>query len=278
MTGEIESYTPNYKLRRINFDYATWHDSMNKNMSDIDTLLRAAILFTSVSGGVWYNSTVYVVGNLVVDPDTYSLWLCESNHTSASSPTTFATDRTNNPSYWSLYSRPSTAMVNWATATTYNINQVVHNVAANVFAICIADHTSGVYATDVAANKWIEFFDYSSISGFLNDYTDGFLAESGTITSTFTTGTNATVANRRYKVTGACTVTLPTLASGEFVIIELAVADGVAVTIGRNSQTIDGAAADDTWTGDGGVSGPVFRYSYSSAGAIKSELIGGVTI
>lgn len=99
-------------------------------------------------------------------------------------------------------------------------------------------------------------------------------AHNGVLTSTITSGTVAMTAGGRYRITGG-QADLPTLLSAQFVIVELDPAAGTTVTVGRNAQTIDGAAEDDTYIGDGGAS-PVIRYSYSSAGAVKSEIIGSV--
>lgn len=101
-----------------------------------------------------------------------------------------------------------------------------------------------------------------------------FMAFSGKITATLTSGTTAMTDKRRTRITGG-TGTLPAFSSGSFVIAELRPANGVTVTVGRNSQTIDGTAADDTYTGDGGP-GILVLYKYVSAGVITSEIIGSV--
>lgn len=48
----------------------------------------------------WANSITYAVGDKVMDTVDRTIWLCLTSHTSAASPTTFAEDRTNNPSFW----------------------------------------------------------------------------------------------------------------------------------------------------------------------------------
>src|SRR5690606_27091948 len=59
------------------------------------------------------------------------------------------------------------------------------------------------------------------------------------------TGTTAATAFNRYRITGTATVTLPTFAADEWIIVEFAVGVGETGTVGRNSQTIDGASEDD---------------------------------
>lgn len=117
-------------------------------------------------------------------------------------------------------------------------------------------------------------------SGLLKKFTIGNLlahpaiaAITGTSTATITSGTTAMTARRRYRITGG-TGTIPTLdATDSWVIVECAPAAGTTVTMGRNSQTINGNAADHTYMGDGG-SGPIMLYSYISAGAIRATIIG----
>lgn len=102
-----------------------------------------------------------------------------------------------------------------------------------------------------------------------------FLAVTGKVTATLSAGTTAMTARRRYRISSTATGTLPTMVAGDFVIVEFTVGAGVTGTVGRNSQTIDGTAEDDTYTGDG-AEGPVIRYDYASAGAVTSRLIEGI--
>jgi hypothetical protein len=198
----------------------------------------------------------------------------------------------------------------WVTATAYTLRDSV--TINGILYRCIVAHTSGVFATDLAAAKWTEVIDFSELIGDIalsdstpitisagagsagtsdfaaradhsHPYTDpltdeSLLAQWGKITATLSSGTTAMTARRRYRISSTATGTLPTMVQGDFVIVEFTVGAGVTGTVGRNSQTIDGASADDTYTGDGGDSGPVIRYRYSSAGAVTSELIGGVPI
>ena len=98
-------------------------------------------------------------------------------------------------------------------------------------------------------------------------------ALAGKLTGTLSSGTTAMTANRRYRISAAATGTLPTFTAGQGLIIEFTVGDTVVGTVGRNSQTIDGASADDTYTGDGST-GPIILYSYVSSGVVTSTLIG----
>lgn len=102
----IASRTTNYRLREINFDWATWHDEMNANLRDIDTAIAALTGITNT--GVWENSTAYVDGDRRIDEDNLTMYECNVNHTSHAS-NTFTQDRAANPTYWSPVSQTSVA-------------------------------------------------------------------------------------------------------------------------------------------------------------------------
>jgi hypothetical protein len=70
--------------------------------------------------GTWAGSTTYTKDDIVrVGGRTY---LCVVGHTSSSS---FSTDVTNNPTYWSQVSDGSAWKSSWATTTLYSINDLV---------------------------------------------------------------------------------------------------------------------------------------------------------
>lgn len=92
----------------------------------------------------------------------------------------------------------------------------------------------------------------------------------GKVTATISGGsTVVATAYNRYKFTGSGTLTLPTFAADEFVIVEFGASAGTTQTVGRNSQTIDGASADDTST----RYGDVVLYRCTTAGAVVTEHI-----
>lgn len=72
----------------------------------------------------------------------------------------------------------------------------------------------------------------------------------------------ANTTNELYGTTASQTVTLPTLANGDIVTVDNTSTQ--SWTVGRNSQTINGAASDDTLT-----SGKAVSYYYSTAGALR---------
>lgn len=91
------TYTVRYKFARPDFNTKPWHDILNGTLDQID----AALYNVSVMAGAaaWAHSTDYTAGDLAIDEDLGLLWLCVTDHTSASSGT-FADDRTANSGYW----------------------------------------------------------------------------------------------------------------------------------------------------------------------------------
>lgn len=106
----------------------------------------------------WATGTVYAVGDVVTQ--TGNTYACVTAHTSG----TFATDLA--AAKWVLTSAawakgvsytPGTAVVKNAaaawSATTYAIDDMVTE-SGNTY-LCLVAHTGGVFATDLAAGKWI---------------------------------------------------------------------------------------------------------------------------
>jgi hypothetical protein len=60
-----------------------------------------------------------------------------------------------NATYWSVMSEGQDYKGNWATATAYLVDDIV--VRGGSTYICLVAHTSGTFATDLAANKWQSF-------------------------------------------------------------------------------------------------------------------------
>jgi cytoskeletal protein CcmA (bactofilin family) len=60
-----------------------------------------------------------------------------------------------NATYWSVMSEGQDYKGNWATATAYLVDDIV--VRGGSTYICLIAHTSGTFATDLAANKWQSF-------------------------------------------------------------------------------------------------------------------------
>ena len=128
-----------------------------------------------------------------------------------------------------------------------------------------------------ASSGLIKKFTLASLVSFIFSQEE-VLARDGKITATLSSSTTAMTANRRYRISGTATGTLPTFTAGQWCIVEFTVGSGVTGTVGRNSQTIDGVAGDDTYTGTGGTTGPVWRYYCDSAGVVVTKLIESVSL
>lgn len=152
-SGAVKRKTPTFGLNIINYDFPRWHTFDWQNWDTLDAVLKAANL-TAVKG-IWQNNTSYLVGDRVVDDASSSIWICSVAHTSAASGT-FEADRIANPTYWASVTTLPVDRGNWVTAVVYNTFDIVKQ--NNAWYICIISHTSGVFATDLAAGKWALIF------------------------------------------------------------------------------------------------------------------------
>lgn len=97
-----DTFTAALRLTKPEFDKPRYHQQMNDNLDIIDAVLTKYIGQLNVVG-VWKNSTVYAVSDVVVDQDEGQLYECLAAHTSSSSGT-MAAFRAANPSAWVLLS------------------------------------------------------------------------------------------------------------------------------------------------------------------------------
>lgn len=94
--------------------------------------------------GVYAGGTSYVPGDLVTyGANTYRA----KTNTTGNAPT--------NTTYWDLYTESVRSRGNWATSTAYIPNDII--IRGGNSYICIVAHTSGTFATDLAASKWLSF-------------------------------------------------------------------------------------------------------------------------
>ena len=134
------------------------------------------------------------------------------------------------------------------------------------------DATPGTLTDKLAAGPGVRFTNSGAASEVITIDTP---AAAGVLAGTISSGSTQMTANGLFRITGGTGI-LPTLsATSTFVKVQMKPASGTTVTMGRNSQTIDGVAADDTYVGDGGP-GIEMQYDYVSAGAVRSKLLGAV--
>lgn len=91
--------TPNFGFKLIDYRTNPWNELEYDNWRALDSILSTFFALTAIRG-VWENSTAYAEGDKTVDAETGALYECVIAHTSAASPTTFAQDRSSNPTFW----------------------------------------------------------------------------------------------------------------------------------------------------------------------------------
>jgi hypothetical protein len=69
-------------------------------MESIDQILYNALIAQSTT--TWLNSTTYIVGDIVINPDSGALFTCSEANTSTASPQTFTQELTDHPTYWTV--------------------------------------------------------------------------------------------------------------------------------------------------------------------------------
>lgn len=139
MSGAVDSYTKNFNLKKVNFNWVTWHDLEHENWDVIDALLYNVAAISNIQG-VWENDAAVIIGDRYIDDTTGQIWEVQIAHTTAASGT-FAADRTANPTYW-LVIEPLTPVSKgiWSLSTPYTKNDYVQ--IEGVVAIAVDTHTS----------------------------------------------------------------------------------------------------------------------------------------
>lgn len=121
---------------------------MNNNLIAIDAVLGQFNIGINLQG-LWINSQAYVAGQSVIDGLTAHIWSCAISHTSAASPTTFLTDRTNNPTFWVDITNPAipaaqSAINSAASAVTAAASQTAAAASATAAATSAATNAAGL--------------------------------------------------------------------------------------------------------------------------------------
>ena len=138
----IYGYTKNYKLIKPKYDTDTWHDYEYDNLDTIDAVL-SAIYASGNWKGFWATNTAYVVGDVVIDRDTDTMYKVMVGHTTSES--SFAAEWTAHPDYYELWS-PNNLAESWATKTDGKVSN--EDYSAKAYAI-----SSGLI-NDGSAKEW----------------------------------------------------------------------------------------------------------------------------
>lgn len=92
------TYTSRLRLAVPDFLTEPWHGEFAQAMESIDRMVYDALLMQGAS--LWLNSHAYIVGDVVISPDSGALYTCATPHTSSASPTTFTAELAAHPTYW----------------------------------------------------------------------------------------------------------------------------------------------------------------------------------
>lgn len=156
-----DTFTPNFRLTKTDFNTRGWQDKVNNNFATLDAITGS---FLPLSGlkGVWTNFLPILVNDILVDAEFGTLWRALVPHNTPGTGT-FLQDRLANPSRWEAYTQPAKARGTWTPGTNYNVNDfVVVSGVSQRYAICLVSHvSSALFDTDLAANKWSVLIDVS---------------------------------------------------------------------------------------------------------------------
>lgn len=122
----IYGYTKNYKLIKPQYDSDTWHDYEYDNLDTIDAVL-SAIYASGNWKGFWATNTTYVVGDVVIDRDTDTMYKVMVEHTTSAG--SFAAEQTAHPDYYELWS-PNNLAESWAIKTDGKVSNTDYSAKA----------------------------------------------------------------------------------------------------------------------------------------------------
>lgn len=172
----MTDYTAHFRVPLPDFEQEPWHAELTDALRALDTAIYDALLSDAED---WANSTAYQIGDVAIDSVTDGqLYTCAVAHTSPASPTTFASFRASNPTYWNTVVIIAQPRGTWTTATTYTKGDFV--IDNQRYAQCLVSHVSGVFNTDLAAGKWAVLIDLSTIDQGFNNQSEQSIASAAT--------------------------------------------------------------------------------------------------
>lgn len=157
------TYTTYLRLPKPDFNTSPWHTQLLATIDTIDATIYNALVTANTS--VWDNDTAFVIGQITVDPDDATQWLCLVSHTSGASGT-FSDARTAHPSYWTGVQLSLQTRGAWANDTIYRVNDLVYDTDLSIVALCQTAHTSKSAPNDIdddAAN-WVYIVDGTTVN------------------------------------------------------------------------------------------------------------------
>lgn len=164
MSNVVER-TANFGFALTRFNTPRWQDREWSNWRTVDTVLNSFLGISNIVGE-WEPSTVYEVGQRVVDPDASTIFECLIQHTSGTG--TFAQDRAANPTYWQQITSTPVYKGQWQPATYYNPGDYVFD--DNRFGVYIVGVLSGAtYGDDELGGYLITLIDGQSLVTTVED-------------------------------------------------------------------------------------------------------------
>ena len=167
------------RLQKPPFDTIPWDDAINGNMDIIDAFISQYMAVPNYVG-VWANSTAYVAGQNTLDTTTAIIYTAAVTHTSSASPTTFAQDRTTNPSYWTA---SSAGFPIGSYATDEDIERANHNIGRNLLhngLFRIAQRGAGPFTTGIyTLDRWFNALNLDTMSVVAQSLSDVYRTQIG---------------------------------------------------------------------------------------------------
>jgi hypothetical protein len=147
------TYTASLRLNKPDFRTSGWSLLLNNNWDTIDTAISNILLDAGFVP--WVNGAQSTLGMVAFDTSTnpLSYWICNVTHTNAGAGT-FATERLNNPTYWTQFVFNYRPRGSWTHLTQYLVNDISYDSTLGITGICKTAHISNAAGTinDDAAN------------------------------------------------------------------------------------------------------------------------------
>lgn len=170
----------------------------------------------------------------------------------------------------------------WATATAYTTSDFVFNGAK--YYHCIVAHTSGTFATDLAAGKWTLLVDFSALSsattsaaGVIEIATDA-EAQAKSLTDRALVASNLAALDASDTFSGLIEIATDAEATGLAVTNRAVTPGNLAAVLAAHQATANTWSADQTISSaDAGASaGPILVLDRNSASPANSDLLGNI--
>lgn len=172
----MTDFTAHFRFPIPDFEQEPWHDELESSLRSIDAAIYNAILGNTP---LWANNTAYQIGDIVIDATDGLFYTCAVAHTSPAAPTTFASFRAANPTYWNTTVTVPQFRGNWTPNTTYTKGDFV--IDAQRYAVANVSHVSTTtFNADLATGKWVVLVDLTIVDQGINNDPEGSIAAAPT--------------------------------------------------------------------------------------------------